>query len=305
MRRILPLPAIAMWAGLSCCASAADDTLRVENAVVTLIEQTQLPARSAGPLAKLTVREGAAVRAGDEVGQIDDASAVIAWEQAQAELEIAVAEAENEFKVLAAEKAAAAAKAELQRAEESAEKYSKSISQTELDRLRLVAERSELEFRQTRHERNIAKLNAVVKRKACDEAARAVELHRIRAPVEGVVVEVMRRAGEWVEPGMPVVRIVRMDSLRVEAFVSAAEASRLRPGMRARFLPDAVGDGAAGHHGKLAYISPEIDPVNGQVRIRAEVDNAGQGLRPGLQGMLEILEARQAPQAPQKTAEVR
>jgi macrolide-specific efflux system membrane fusion protein len=285
--------------------AAAEETLRVANAVVTLIEQTQLPARSAGPLAKLTIREGDAVRAGDDIGQVDEAGAAIVLERAQAEYEIAVAEAENEFKMLAAEKAAAAAKAELQRAEESAVKYSKSISQTELDRLRLVAERSELEYRQSRHERTITKLNAVVKQKARDEAARTVELHRIRAPVNGVVVEVMRRVGEWVEPGMPVVRLVRMDSLRVEAFVGAAEASRLRPGMPARFTADSADTAAKSSPGKLVYISPEIDPVNGQVRIRAEMENSAQLLRPGLQGTLEVNVAPAAEKVSAKKPEVR
>ena len=292
------------WAFAANVGAAAEDTLRAANAVVTLIEQTQLPARSAGPLAKLTIREGDAVRAGDDIGQVDEAGAAIVLERAQAEYEIAVAEAENEFKMLAAEKAAAAAKAELQRAEESAVKYSKSISQTELDRLRLVAERSELEYRQSRHERTITKLNAVVKQKARDEAARTVELHRIRAPVNGVVVEVMRRVGEWVEPGMPVVRLVRMDSLRVEAFVGAADASRLRPGMPAKFIAATADTAAKSSDGKLVYVSPEIDPVNGQVRIRAEMENSAQLLRPGLQGTLEINVAPAAEKVSAKKPEV-
>ncbi|MGC3966383.1 MAG: efflux RND transporter periplasmic adaptor subunit [Pirellulales bacterium] len=233
----------------------------------------------------------------------------MAVRRAEADLEIAVAEAENEFKILASEKAAAAAKAELRRAEESAEKYAKSISATELDRLRLIAERSDLELAQAKYERHVAKLNAAAKRIACDDARRELSLHQIVAPADGVVVEVRRRAGEWVEPGMPVVRVVKLDSLRVEAFVAAKDAAKLRVGMPIRFLPKSLpGDDmtTSAVAGVLAYVSPEIDPVNGQVRVRAELQNRDLALRPGLEGTIEVLAAPPAkPAASKKPVEVR
>jgi len=50
--------------------------------------------------------------------------------------------------------------------------------------------------------------------------------------------------------------------------------------------PDAAG--TKSYSGKLAFVSPEVDPVNGQVRIWAEVENAEQSLRPGIRGTLEL-----------------
>jgi macrolide-specific efflux system membrane fusion protein len=38
----------------------------------------------------------------------------------------------------------------------------------------------------------------------------------------------------------------------------------------------------------VVFVSPEVDPVNGQVRIWAEIDNKSLVLRPGLQGALLI-----------------
>lgn len=280
----------AHWSSsvIVAAAGAEPAALRVPDAVVTLCEQIEVPARSAGVLATMNVREGDVVRAGQVAGVMDDADARLAVAKAETEAASARAEADNELKVLAAEKAAAAAKAELQRAVESSEKYAKSVSQSELDRLRLQAEKGSLEHQQAEHERRQAQLKARIKANELDAARRTLELHRITAPASGMVVDVRKHSGEWVEPGMPVLRIVRMDPLRVEAFVSAADAIGMHPGSEASF--QTAGDHGARTRvvGKLSFVSPEIDPINGQVRVWADLPNGDGSLRPGLQGTLVI-----------------
>jgi hypothetical protein len=49
------------------------------------------------------------------------------------------------------------------------------------------------------------------------------------------------------------------------------------------------------------FVSPEVNPVNGQVRVWAEVENRGLLLRPGLQAALTIHLAEE-PQADRKSA---
>ena len=41
--------------------------------------------------------------------------------------------------------------------------------------------------------------------------------------------------------------------------------------------------------GKLVFVNPEISPVNGQMRVWAEIENHDLKLRPGLRGSLTIL----------------
>lgn len=269
-------------------AAAEPQPLRVADAVVTLSEQIEVPARSAGVLKTMNVREGDVVREGQVAGVMDDTDARLAVDKAETESASARAEADNKLKVLAAEKAAAAANAELQRAVESSEKYAKSVSQSELDRLRFQAEKGALEHQQAEHERSQAQLTARIKANELDAARRILELHRITAPAAGMVVEVRKHGGEWVEPGMPVLRIVRMDPLRVEAFVSAADAVDLRTGSEVSFQTSADEASSKRIVGKLSFVSPEIDPVNGQVRIWADLPNGDGSLRPGLQGTILI-----------------
>src|SRR5690606_16597676 len=93
------------------------------------------------------------------------------------------------------------------------------------------------------------------------------------APLDAVVVEIKRRPGEWVEPGQSVARLIRVDKLRAEAFVAATAVSHSLKGAPVAFtvdLPDAKG---ASFTGAVVFVDPEIDPVNGQARVWAEIDN--------------------------------
>jgi len=282
--------------------AAEQPELRLENAVVTLIEQVEIPARAAGVLAELSVREGDRVVKGALAGRIDDADARLKAEHVELELTAARAEAGNELKILAMQKGAEAAQAELQRAVESQVKYDKSISKTELARLRLAAEKGELESRQAVHDREAAKIAARVKENELAAARQACERHQLAIPIDGVIVEVRRRAGEWVEPGMPVLRIVRMDRLRVEAFLDADKVPEALSGrsvelqvVESRSIESRSAEARGGtakqtrsFPGKITFVSPEVNPVNGRIRVCAEIDNTAGTLRPGVHGTLVV-----------------
>src|SRR5687767_570952 len=112
-------------------------TIVVESAQVTLIDERQVPAREAGVLDRLDVREGDLVEAGQELGLVEIEQAEVARERAVAELDIAEEQAANDIDYRFAEKSHEVAEAEFKRANESVAKFPRSVSQTELDRLRL------------------------------------------------------------------------------------------------------------------------------------------------------------------------
>jgi macrolide-specific efflux system membrane fusion protein len=235
------------------------------------------------------VEEGNAVRVGEMISRVDSRDAELALQKALGALAIAKAEAANQHRVEASAKGAAVAHAELKRATEAGEKYSKSISQTELDRLRLAAEQSELENAEARHDLEVAKLNADLKELEVAATKLLLEHHRLVSPIDGIVVDLRRRKGEWVEPGMTVARIISMDPLRVEGFLDGRRLSRVRVGMRVRFSPASEEQAPGPYEGKLTFVSPEANPVNGQVRIAATFENPERTLLPGLHGTMTIL----------------
>jgi macrolide-specific efflux system membrane fusion protein len=91
-----------------------------------------------------------------------------------------------------------------------------------------------------------------------------------------------------------VLRLVAIERLRAEGFVRAEAATNHIVGRAAWFTlgrvddNDAEADGAPPIAARIAFVSPEVDPVTRQVRVWAEIDNTDGRLRPGQQGRLVI-----------------
>jgi macrolide-specific efflux system membrane fusion protein len=157
-----------------------------------------------------------------------------------------------------------------------------------LDRLQLAVERTRLEIEQAQHVLSVARLTTELKKNAVATATRRLERLTIRAPIDGLVAQVYRRHGEWVEPGQQVVRILRIDRLRAEGFVTASQLDDLPVGSPVELLVKRDNERVEAFLGTLVHVSPEIDPVNNQVRIWAEVDNAAMKLKPGMRGAMLV-----------------
>jgi len=256
--------------------------------LINLLEQAEVPAREAGVLAAIEAREGASVSAGDVLAQIDDTDAKFLRQRAKLELEVAAKNAANELAIQTAEVTREVAQSIFQRTQEGAQKIRYTISQTELDRLRLDAEKAELALRQAKHDLDVAQVTWQLKQNEYEFASRSVARRGIVAPFSGVVVEVYRRRGEWVEPGQKVLRVVRQDRLRAEGFLDARQARGDLAGRRVSLTLDPAENLPQPFVGKIVFVSPEVDPVNGQVRVLAEIDNPNLSLRPGLRATMSI-----------------
>ncbi|OYW12793.1 MAG: hypothetical protein B7Z55_18025 [Planctomycetales bacterium 12-60-4] len=103
------------------------------------------------------------------------------------------------------------------------------------------------------------------------------------------MVNILHRPGEWVTPGDKIFRIVRTDRLRAEGFVAATDVLEDLSGAEVTLWPDLGGVEGNKVSGKILFVSPEIDPVNGQVRVVAEIENPAGQLRPGLRAKMMIV----------------
>ena len=265
------------------------EPIAVESVLIRLIEEVEVPAQEEGLLVKVAVREGDRVKQGDLLAKLDDKTAQVALQRAKTEVAIAQRKSENDVTIRFAKKATEVAQAELARAEESIKKYPKSISDTEIDRLRLTVERSRLEIEQAEHLLEVESLTEKLKQREEDAASISLERRSIMSPIDGVVVEINARAGEWVEPGQKVLRVLRMDRLRAEGFIAAKDLRENMLGADARVTVDLPGRKDYSVTGRVMFISPEIDPVNGQVRVWVEIENPKHRLRSGLRAKMEIL----------------
>jgi macrolide-specific efflux system membrane fusion protein len=261
--------------------------LVVEPVVLRLLEEAEVPAQEAGVVTEVAVREGQRVKQGELLAQIDDQVARLAAEAAQAQFDIAHAKASNDVRLRFAKKALEVAQAELRRSTESVERFAKSVSQSQLDVERLTVEKNQLEAEQAEHEHEVAVLEMKSKSNELSAARNQVARRQVLAPFDGIVVQIYVRRGEWVEPGQQALRIVNVDRLKAEGFIAAEQATVDLVGKSVAIAVDGLESGMA-PDGTMVFVSPEVDPITGQVRIWAAIDNGDGRLRPGQQARMTV-----------------
>lgn len=102
---------------------------------------------------------------------------------------------------------------------------------------------------------------------------------RIRAPFSGVVSERQVDGGDVVQVGATLFTVVDPESLRLEASVPASQLGRLRTGTPVEFSVSGIDRRFTG---TIERINPVVDPETRQVRIYVRVPNVEQTLAAGL-----------------------
>jgi macrolide-specific efflux system membrane fusion protein len=271
------LPALLLVWPLSTRAGE----IRIESAVVNLIAQAEVPAQEAGLLTKISVREGQRVKQGDLLANCDDRDAQLELVKARIALTHAQELASNDVKLRLARQALKLAQIELTRSEEANKALEKVISPTQIEKLKIDIEKALLEIEQADKELAAARRGVEAAKNELAIAERALERRRVTAPIDGMIVEVRRHEGEWLKPGDAVMRLVRDDRLRAEAFVLADQLPGDLLGRSVQLEVELSGGKAQVYVGKVTFVSPEANPINGQVRLFAEIDNRDGRLRAG------------------------
>lgn len=302
--RLLGVCGFAWLAAVSVALStavAADGEPVLERCLVSLVEEAQVPAREAGVLVELQIREGDVVTRGELIARIDDSQPDFDRRKAEAEHAQAKAKAESDVDVRYATAAEQVAKAEYDKANESNKRVPGSVTRVELDRLQLTWKRGELQIEQAEVERKLAAMAVQSQEVDIAAAENAIDRRKIRSPLDGVVVRVFPHLGEWMQPGDPLARVVRADRLRVEGFVDASaydpDKVRDRPVTVVVTLAD---ERKETFNGRIVFTSPIVES-GGEYLVWAEVENrqleAGHAeewiLRPGQTVQMTIHSAQQ------------
>ncbi len=209
------------------------------------VETVNVRARIEGDLVALNVREGDAVRAGAELARFESTEQEAALQSAEADLLAARTESEtaawNRDQTRDLFKSGAVAERDMRSAEQSA----------------LTA---------------AARLAAAESRFKAAEAV--VRDTRVLAPVTGVVERRSVENGERVSRGASLLTVVRSDVLELTAAVPARRASALAPGQAVRFSAD-----GRNIEGRVARVSPTIDPQSQSVTVFLQVPNRNGALK--------------------------
>lgn len=113
-----------------------------------------------------------------------------------------------------------------------------------------------------------------------DRAAAALELRTVKSPIDGVVTERLRHPGELASREHPLVKIARLDPLRVEVFVPMALYGQVTAGQRVVVVPEAPLNRPL--EARVIVVDRVADAASSTFGVRLEIANPGNRIPGGL-----------------------
>lgn len=283
------LSVIAFTAVVSFVAPLVSTAQIIEknNLPLQLIDDVSVASLDTGVVRKLQVVPGDAVVRGEVLLELDhdrhEGNANVkhmAWR-------VAEAEAKNDVDVRYSEKTLKVNGKILEKSLNAVRTYAKSISETEIDKLRLERDQSELSIEQAQVKRKVAQLTAQLRNEEKSLAEIELDRRTLRSPLDGIVVDVTVQPGEAVAAAKPVIRIISTQRLRVIASVDRKFAFKMRHGNSADFEVQTE-EGVLQFPAKVVFVSPEIRFTEQTFDVWIEVENSENKLLPGMKGNLKI-----------------
>ena len=266
--------------------------IELTDCVITLIEEAAIPAQAAGVLTKLNAKEGDVVKQEYTLAQIDDRQARVQLKGAKLKLEVAQEQAKDDLEVRYQKLAAGVAKQQLQMVIRAREREANAISEAEFIQRELEHKRAVLAIDKAIRDGKVAGLNADVAKAEVEMANQEISIRQVLSPIDGEVNEILRHRGEWVAPGDPIMRIVRMDRLRVEGTIKTTdfaphEVHGLPVEIRVELSPDEIHKTS----GKISFVNAFVESTD-DFHVWAEFDNKMVGqhflVRPGMRASMTI-----------------
>ena len=312
MRSKITALVLAALAGLACSSKAAKDVISASGTIEAI--EVNVASKVSGQILTLAVEEGARVKPGDVLANVDHATADIQLRQADAGVDLAQAQLvllrngarkediqQAEAVLKQADAGLLVASDDARRMRELVRTGSVTMKQRDDAEARLTvaeAQRSAAaealnKVRRLARPEEIqaAEARLAQARAAADLLTKTISDCTITAPAGGIVTHKAVEAGELVTPGATVVTLTELDSVYVMIYVTETEMGRVRLGDAVEVRIDAFRDRAFA--GKITYISPEAEftPKNVQTKedrvklvfgVKVEIENKDGLLKPGL-----------------------
>lgn len=149
----------------------------------------------------------------------------------------------------------------------------------------LAVEQAEAEERVAAHRVSQAREAQAVARRELGLSHAQLGQRDVRSPFDGIVVERYRTEGERVERE-PIVRIARIDPLRVEVLVPSTHFGRIQPGQRFQVQPELAQLPAL--QARVTLVDRVIDPASNSFRVRLALPNPDLTVPAGLRCRIDL-----------------
>lgn len=260
-------------------------TVSYESALLTVVNDTIVAAEAPGIVNEIAAKAGADVESGQIVVALNQSEFKAEFEVAKMRKLIAELEASNDVDIRFAKKSIAVNRKLFERSANARSQYTKSISKSDLDRLKLELEQSILSSEQATLQAKVAGRQVLLEKENAAVAEVRLENRSIRSPLKGKVEQIFVQKGEWANAGQPIVRIVDPTRLRVKAIFDTEYFRRIRLGNQATFTYSNDGD-EFDVVAKVSFVSSVIQ--NGKFQAWVDISNDDLELIPGVKGTLTV-----------------
>ncbi|PUA26974.1 MAG: efflux transporter periplasmic adaptor subunit [Cellvibrio sp. 79] len=149
----------------------------------------------------------------------------------------------------------------------------KAASFSELDKLKTEHAIAQQQLQQAQDRKRQAELE--YKRALAD-----LQRRTLVSPIDGVVVERLKEPGEHID-FEPVLKLAKLDPLRVEVYAPASLYGKVKPGIKANVIPELGGDSRS-YAAEVTLVDQVIDGPSNTFGIRLAFPNPGNRLPSGL-----------------------
>lgn len=259
---------------------------------VQLIHDIEVPALEAGQVAEILVTENQPVTPQTVLAKLRDKAAQLQKSVATKNRSVALVEAENENRITYAEEGLNYAN-KIRNSKELLLKRN-TISATEVDEARYQVKQAQLQYDEARVQQQVAKSKLAVEDVNIMAADDLINRHNVTSLLAfGEVAELFVQAGEWVNRGDKVARVIDMKNLKITGRANAKkiypEQIANRPVLVSVSLPD---DKIETFVGRVIRVSLE-NSVSDNFYFQVNVENRKRGdfwiLRPNAEVDIKVL----------------
>jgi len=266
------------------------------NGTLAAFDQSTASVKVAGRLNSISVDLGTVVRQGQVIGQLEPNDYKLRVQQSEAALGQARArlglspDGTDDRVNLEQTGTVRQAKAQLDEARLSRERAVRLVEQGIVAKADFDSADATFKVAQSRYQdalEEIRNRQALLAQRRSELALARQQLTdtTVHAPIDGIVQLKRASVGEYLAAGSPVVDIVRMNPLRLQAQVPERDAASVRFGQNVRVSVD--GDTRV-YIGQIRRLSPVIAQESRMLMVEADVQNNG-NLRPGSFAKAEIV----------------
>ncbi|MEQ1825404.1 MAG: HlyD family efflux transporter periplasmic adaptor subunit [Pirellula sp.] len=270
-------------------SSASSGWLQFDKCPVFALESVDIPAQESGVIASIQVDENDTVNANQLLGKLEVKVAELEKGVAGLQAQVASSEAIDESEIRLAEAIVEESQLQVEVFEVTTAKGS--TGESELRQKQLTLTQAKVRLTQAKANKQQKELKSKLAQASLFLSQQKLDRLMLRSPITGTVTRIEHRPGEWVGAGTTILKLIRLDQLRVDCLV---DIDLIDP---AKIIDQRVkvlstrGSLESQFAGKIDSYDPDVSS-SGKIRVRAVIQNQKSSghwvLLPGMSVRMQI-----------------